>query len=93
MFDEREQAMMARIEKAVTDKVMAELRPLLTELAKVADRGRASPEQDPQAAMTDPSALQKEFEVKVNALRRKLADRIRASEARFLKKINNSSPK
>lgn len=93
IFDERERAMMARIEKAVTEKVMAELRPLLTELAKVADRGRSAPEQETMAPMTDPAVFQKEFEVKVDALRRKLADRIRLSEARFLKKINNSSQK
>lgn len=89
-FDAKELAMIARIEKAVTKTVMAELRPLLSELAKLTPgTGQAQTDNIFPNLAGDPEQLQKEFERKVEAMRRKLADRIKVSEARFIRQIKN----
>lgn len=79
-IDER---LVARIEKAVLEKVMAEVRPLLTELAELSSARRTSAPGPIPAAQ----ALHDEALKRMEELQKILSDRIRQSEARFLKNL------
>lgn len=70
-----------RVKKAVIEEVMAEIRPLLQELAELS---RARKEGKPAAGASAALALQEQALEHMEELKKKLTERVRLSEARLL---------
>jgi hypothetical protein len=76
-----EHRMVERVKKAVLEEVMAEIRPLLQELAEL---NRARKEGKPSTGASAALVLQEQALERMEELEKKLTERVRLSEARFL---------